>query len=225
MAREPNRRKNTQTEKLIAEQLETRGLREPRLLQALREVDRQLFVPESIRDLAYEDQALEISHGQSISQPYIVALMLAAADLRGDELLLDVGTGSGYAAAVASHLVRRVISIERIPALARSAAARLKELGYSHIEVQIGDGTLGWPAEAPYDAILVAAAAPDVPSSLQDQLAPGGRLVLPVGDLDGEQRLLRVTRGRFGRSRTEDLGPVRFVPLIGAQGWPEESRD
>ncbi len=216
-----NRELLRQNQEMVETQVRRRGISDSRLLSALCRVPRNLFVPEGLREYAFTDRALSIEEEQTISQPYIVALMLHAARLQADDKVLDVGTGSGYAAAVASLLVRRVVSIERLPGLARSAQRRLEALGFDNVEVHCGDGTLGYPEEAPYDAILVAASGPTVPEALKKQLALGGRLVLPVGDEDKDQKLLCLLRKSRTEFMTRDLGAVRFVPLVGEQAWPE----
>ena len=194
-----------------------RGIDDPRVLAALGAVPREAFVPEDRRDEAYADRPLPIGDDQTISQPYIVAAMTQALGLRGDERVLEVGTGSGYQAAILRHLVDRVVSIERFADLAAGARARLDALGLDDVAIHVGDGTLGWPSDAPYDAIVVTAAGPRVPPALVDQLAPGGRLVAPVGP-PRRQRLLRLVRTADGVAE-EDLGSVAFVPLVGEQGW------
>ena len=204
-------------ERMVREQIEPRGVTDPRVLDAMRRVPRHLCVPPDYRDLAYSDGPLPIGHGQTISQPYIVAYMTALLRLKGDEKVLEIGTGSGYQAAVLAHLAREVHTVERIPALAEQAAERLRQLGYTNVTVHLGDGTLGLPQFAPYDAILVTAAAPQVPQSLLEQLADGGRLVIPVGSR-GVQYLERWLR--FGDEfHRQVLDPVAFVPLIGEEGW------
>lgn len=204
-------------ERMVREQIEARGVTDPRVLDAMRRVPRHLFVPPDYRDLAYSDGPLPIGHGQTISQPYIVAYMTALLRLKGDEKVLEIGTGSGYQAAVLAHLAREVHTVERIPALAEQARRRLEALGLTNVTVHISDGTLGLPELAPFDAILVTAAAPKVPQSLLDQLADGGRLVIPVGSR-GVQYLERWLR--FGDEfRRQVLDPVAFVPLIGEEGW------
>ena len=206
-----------QRRRMVLQQVAERGIQDTRVLEALGEVPREQFVAGEARDLAYEDCALPIADGQSISQPYMVAAMAEALRLTGAETVLEIGTGSGYAAAVLSRLAARVITVERQPGLAERAAHRLRALGYANVAVQLGDGTRGWLAGAPYAAIVVTAAAPAVPGPLLDQLAESGRLVIPVGR-GRDQQLLRVTRagGRFVR---EELMPCTFVPLIGAAGW------
>jgi len=191
-----------------------------RVLAAIGRVPRELFVPNDSRQLAYEDIPLPIGYGQTISQPFIVALMTQGLGLRGNEKVLEVGTGSGYQAAVLAELARRVITIERHRALADSARALLESLGYRNVEVKLAGKTLGWPEEAPYDAILVTAGAPGIPPALLEQLAVGGRMVIPVGSKE-EQDLLQVRKLRT-RIRTNSLGPCRFVPLVGEGAWSEE---
>ena len=203
----------------VARHLVARGITDPAVLAAMATVPREAFVPPAERRHAYDDRALPIAEGQTISQPYVVALMTEALELAPDDRVLEVGTGSGYAAAVLAGCAGSVVSVERVPALAAAAAAVLADLGVAGVEVHVADGTLGWPAAAPYDAIVVTAGGPDVPAALVDQLAPGGRLVLPAGPL-GRQRLVRVRRTDDGGvGPVEDLGAVAFVPLIGEQGW------
>lgn len=204
---------------MVARQLAARDITDPRVLAAFAEVPRHRFVPPLHHHAAYGDGPLPIGQGQTISQPYMVAVMVQALDLGADDVVLEVGAGSGYAAAVLSRIVRRVVAIERIGALASRARATLAELGYDNVEVVEGDGSLGWPPGAPFDAICVSAAAPGIPPALVEQLAVGGRLVVPVGGHDW-QTLLRVTKEADGATRTDDLGGVRFVPLVGAEGWP-----
>lgn len=206
---------------MVDQQLAARGIEDERVLAAMRAVPREAFVPEAFQDQAYADGPLPIGSGQTISQPYIVALMCEAMKLSGDERVLEIGTGSGYAAAVLGHLAARVDTVERLPELAERAGFQLRQLGMERVHVHCADGSLGWPESAPYDAIVVAAGGPLVPASLKAQLAPGGRLVMPVDSAQGWQELLRVTRVRKDEFRTEQLGDVAFVPLIGEQGWPE----
>ena len=204
---------------MIREHLLGRGIHDPAVLEAMREVPREAFVDEGMQELAYEDHPLPIAGGQTISQPYIVAYMIEALQLSGTERVLEIGTGSGYAAAVLSRIVATVHTIERLGDLASSARQRLELLGYANIIVHEGDGTLGWPEQAPYDAIVVTAGAPKVPKPLLDQLAIGGRLVIPVGSHADLQVLLRVRRTGEHDYHSEELCGVRFVPLIGAAGW------
>lgn len=209
-----------QREAMVQQQLAARGVRSARVLQAMRRVPREAFIGEDWRDDAYRDGPLPIGASQTISQPYVVALMAEALALRGDEVVLEVGTGSGYAAAVLSCLATRVVTVERIASLASSAAQRLAALGYANVQVHCGDGTLGWPDEAPYGGIVVTAAGPQLPPALKAQLAEGAWLVMPVGDDTQLQELLCVQRTGSDRYRRRSLGSVRFVPLLGAQGWP-----
>lgn len=208
---------------MLVHDLEGRGISDRRVLAAMGEVPREEFVAWGERGQAYADRPLPIGHGQTISQPYIVALMLELAELRPDDRLLEVGAGCGYAAAVASRLCAEVVGIERVTALARDARARLVHLGYRNVVVLEGDGTVGWPPGAPFDAIVVSAGAPEVPEALVGQLADGGRLVVPAGTSPWGQQLLRLRRVG-GQVEEEDLGGVSFVPLIGAQGWEERSQ-
>jgi len=202
---------------MVRAQLEQRGIHDGHVLEAMAAVPRHLFVPEEARAQAYGDHALPISEGQTISQPFIVALMAQTVCLDKSDRVLEIGAGSGYAAAVLSLLAGEVYAIERRPALAQSAEARLHELGYTNVHIFTGDGTAGLPAYAPYDGIIVSAAAPWVPQPLREQLAEGGRMVIPVGGRN-EQFLLRVTR-KYHQINTERLGEVRFVPLIGDHAW------
>lgn len=199
---------------MVDRHIAARGIRDVRVLEAFRSVPREAFVPRRLRGRAYADAALPLGSGQTISQPYIVALMLSALTLRGSEKALDVGTGSGYAAALLARLVGEVYTIERDPGLARTAAQRFADLGLEGIHTRVGDGTLGWPARAPFDAIAVAAAAPEVPPALREQLSIGGRLVMPVGPGPEDQYLVRVVREGSDRYSERSLGAVRFVPLI-----------
>jgi protein-L-isoaspartate(D-aspartate) O-methyltransferase len=208
---------------MVERQLAGRGIFDQRVLEAFQSVPREAFVPRPLADLAYHDSALPIGEGQTISQPYVVAVMTEALHLQGNERVLDVGTGSGYAAAVLSRIAREVFTVERRETLATAARERLERLGYGNVHVLHGDGTLGWPAHAPYDAIAVAAGGPQIPRALLEQLAPGGRLVIPVGPDEASQVLTRATRVVANGFRVERLLDVRFVPLIGAQGWQEEA--
>jgi protein-L-isoaspartate(D-aspartate) O-methyltransferase len=208
-----------QREIMIREHLLGRGIRDPEVIAAMRAVPREAFIDELLQEYAYEDHPLAIAEGQTISQPYIVAYMTEALELSPGDRVLEIGTGSGYAAAVLSRIVTTVYTVERLPGLARSARQCLARLGYLNIIVQEGDGTLGWPDHAPYDAIVVTAAAPRVPNALREQLAIGGRLVIPSGATPDWQMLLRLRRQTEDDYLTEELCPVRFVPLIGAEGW------
>jgi protein-L-isoaspartate(D-aspartate) O-methyltransferase len=207
---------------MVRTQIARRGIRDAAVLEAMRSVPREAFVPPEMAEFAYEDHPLPIGEGQTISQPYIVALMTAALRLAPHDRVLEIGTGSGYAAAVLGRIAREVYTIERHGALADAAAARLRALEFTNVHVLHGDGTLGWREHAPYDAIVVAAGGPKVPEALLAQLAVGGRLVIPIGEDKALQTLVRVTRQADGRFTQEDLGDVRFVPLIGAHGWAED---
>ena len=198
--------------RMVTEQIRKRGIRDESVLHALTTVPRHLFIPPAYRDHAYDDGPLPIGQGQTISQPYIVALMSERLELSGDERVLEIGTGSGYQAAVLSLLAKQVYSIEIVPELMSSARELLAQLGYDNVTVLLGDGNLGWEKDSPYDAIIVTAAAPRIPPALLEQLAEGGRLVLPVVRSE-EQHLLRL-RKRNGRIVEENLGLVRFVPLV-----------
>jgi protein-L-isoaspartate(D-aspartate) O-methyltransferase len=202
---------------MVESQLVRRGIKDKRVLDAMRKVPRHLFIPEDMRDLAYCDGPLPIGHGQTISQPYIVALMTELLELTGQETVLELGTGSGYQAAILSCLVPQVYSIERHAALAQQAEKVLSELGYDNVVISVGDGTLGWPEHSPYEAIIATAAAPDIPQPLTDQLADGGRLVAPVGSR-WSQVLVKVKRQGETLAR-EHLTAVAFVPLVGKYGW------
>jgi protein-L-isoaspartate(D-aspartate) O-methyltransferase len=202
---------------MVEDQIAARGVGSPAVLAAMRKVRREGFVPEHLAELAYRDSPLPIGEHQTISQPYIVAFMIAALGLRGGERVLEVGTGSGYAAAVLAEIAGEVYTIERHAQLAHSASERLARHGYTNIRVRHGDGTLGWPEAAPFDAIVVAAGGREIPPALEEQLAIGARLVIPVGDVVGSQTLLRVTRLDARRCSREELAGVRFVPLVGAQ--------
>ena len=204
---------------LVAE-LQAKGIRDLAVLRAIAQVPRHLFVPESLRHRAYEDSALPIAEGQTISQPWVQARSLELARLTGRERVLEIGTGSGYQTALLTQLADQVFSVERIPALAQAARDALAAAGVRHVTVMVGDGSLGWRPYAPYDAIIVAAASPDVPAPLVDQLTPGGRLILPIGDRDS-QTLTLVTRDG-DRVRVEPISDVRFVPLLGQFGFAAE---
>jgi protein-L-isoaspartate(D-aspartate) O-methyltransferase len=202
---------------MVEQQLVSRGITDERVLDAMAQVPRHLFVPEAWRDEAYADKALPLEDGQTISQPYVVALMAQALRLKGDERLLEIGSGSGYAAAVLSLLVHEVYAVEVREDLAESAEQRLKQLGYHNVQIFVADGSAGLPAYAPYDAISVAAAAPWVPKALREQLSNEGRIIIPVGGIN-EQLLLRLKR-YDNELRPERLNGVRFVPLVGEFAW------
>jgi protein-L-isoaspartate(D-aspartate) O-methyltransferase len=208
-------------EDMVRLHLAARGISDPRVLDSFRAVPRESFVPERLTEFAYEDAPLPIGQGQTISQPYIVAVTVQALALKGDERVLEVGTGSGYAAAVLARAARHVYTIERVRELAESAKERLARLGFANVEVTCGDGSLGWPEHAPYDAIAVAAGGPRAPAALLSQLAIGGRLVIPIGDDESSQVLTRITRQGETQFETEPLADVRFVPLIGEQAWDD----
>ena len=210
----------TRRERMVSEQLQARGIRDPRVLSAMRKVPRERFVDESMRERAYEDSPLPIGYGQTISQPYMVARMCELCELSGDEAVLEIGAGSGYQAAVLSTLARQVYAVELRPELGKRCAERMQTLGYANVEVGVFDGTHGWRERAPFDAILVAAGAPESPPLLVDQLADGGRLVIPVGPRQG-QRLAIVTR-RGTEFTTEWATPCSFVDLVGKYGWGGE---
>jgi len=207
---------------MVEDQLRRRGIRDRRVLEALAKVPRHRFVPEGLQDYAYDDGPLSIGESQTISQPYMVALMTECLALQPEDRVLEVGTGSGYQAAVLAELVREVHSIERIPVLYERAARHLSDLGYRNARLHMGDGSLGLPEHSPYEGILVTAGAPDIPAALVGQLAPGGRLVVPVGG-PYHQTLFRVVRDREGIRKESVTGCV-FVPLIGAQGWEEKAK-
>ena len=208
-----------QREAMVERQLKRRGIGEELILNAFREVPREAFVSPANAHMAYGDHPLPIEAGQTISQPYIVALMIQAAGLKPGDRVLEVGAGSGYAAAVMSRIARRVVGIERQHALVEVARERMERLGFGNVEIVEGDGTMGWPSQAPYEAILAAASGSHVPEALIAQIAPGGSIVMPVGDPGWVQKLVKVTRRADGSLDQADLGEVRFVPLIGAEGW------
>lgn len=205
--------------RMVDEQLAKRGIADRLVLDAFRRVPRHEFVPPDLIDKAYADGPLPIGDGQTISQPYVVAITVEKLGLQGHERVLEIGAGSGYAAAILGAIAREVVTVERLEALAIAAAERLARLGFANVHVRHGDGTLGWPANAPYEAICVAAGAPRPPRALLDQLAVGGRLVVPHGPMD-LQKLARITRRDEVTYDEEDLGGVRFVPLVGTEGWP-----
>lgn len=205
-------------EAMVTTQIERRGIADPRVLAAMRAVPRELFVPQARADEAYDDRALPIGAGQTVSQPYMVAVMTQALRLTPTSRVLEVGTGSGYQAAILGSIAASVVSIERLPALAEAARQRLAALGFDRVTVVVGDGTDGYPPAAPYDAIVVTAGAPHVPGALRDQLADGGRLVVPVGT--ARQQDLQVIERRGGTFLTSAGDGCIFVPLVGRDGWP-----
>jgi protein-L-isoaspartate(D-aspartate) O-methyltransferase len=201
-------------ERMVERQLRARGVQDERVLEAFREVPREVFVEPGLEQVAYTDAPLPIGESQTISQPFVVALMVEALEIRPSDRVLEVGAGSGYAAAILSRLASQVYAIERHPSLARQARERIERLGYGNVKLRAGDGTLGWPEAAPFDAILVSAGGADVPPALVEQLARGGRIAIPIGT-SSEQELIRITKSDDGRLGTQNLGPVMFVPLIG----------
>jgi protein-L-isoaspartate(D-aspartate) O-methyltransferase len=211
-------------EAMVERQLRRRGITRQAVLDAFLEVPREEFVAPEHAHLAYGDHPLPIEAGQTISQPYIVALMIDAAGIKAGDRVLEVGAGSGYAAAVISRIAAEVIGIERQSELVEVARRRMERLGYGNVMIVEGDGTRGWPEGAPFDAILAAASGSHVPPPLIEQLAPGGRLVMPLGGQGWIQQLVKVTKRPDGSLDTEDLGGVRFVPLIGEEGWAESGR-
>lgn len=213
---------STLRRRMVEQYIAARGVSSPAVLEAMGCVPREEFLPGNLREFAYEDAPLPIGEGQTISQPYIVAFMVEALALEGGEKVLEIGAGSGYAAAVLGEIADEVYTVERIGQLAEKAAAVLADLGYSNVHVLHGDGTLGWEEYAPYDAIIVAAGGPDIPDSLRRQLKVGGRLVMPVGQNPRIQELVRVTRLSEEEFESEDMAGVRFVPLVGAEGWAPE---
>jgi protein-L-isoaspartate(D-aspartate) O-methyltransferase len=206
---------------MVERQLKSRGITEPRILEAFLEVPREAFVSPGYAHLAYGDHPLPIEAGQTISQPYIVALMIEAAGIKVGDKVLEVGAGSGYAAAVIGRIAGKVMAIERQHDLVEVARERLTRLGYDNVTIVEGDGTRGCADEAPFDAILAAASGSHVPQPLIDQLAPGGRIVMPVGSPGWVQELVKVTKRADGTVERQDLGGVRFVPLIGEEGWKD----
>jgi len=200
-----------QREEMIKFQIEARGIKDKKVLAAMKKVKRHLFVPPGLRNFAYYDQPLPIGQGQTISQPYVVALMTELLLLKGDEKVLEIGTGSGYQAAILAEIAGEVYTIEILPVLAQSSERLLDQLGYKNIKVKCGDGYQGWPEQAPFDAIIVTCAPPNIPQALIDQLADGGRLVIPLGE---EVQELKVLVKKKGKIEIEDIIPVRFVPMV-----------
>lgn len=208
---------------MVDRQIAGRGIADRSLLDAMRSVPREAFVPEHLAAMAYDDSPLPIEACQTISQPYIVALMIEAAGIGPRDHVLEIGAGSGYAAAVIGQIAATVVAVERHGELARLAAERMKRLGYGNVRIIEGDGSAGWPGEAPYDAILAAASGPHVPNALKEQLAIGGTLVMPIGEPHAVQSLVKLTRTGADDFAQVDLGAVRFVPLIGSHGWEGEA--
>ena len=208
---------------MVDYQIQARGVDDPLVLAAMRKVPRHLFVPREYEQSAYDDRPLPIGYGQTISQPYMVAIMTQALKLEGDERILEVGTGSGYQAAILAEIADHVVSVERIPELAERATRILRNLGYMNVEVIVGDGSRGYAERAPYDGIIVTAGAPDIPQVLIDQLADGGRLVIPVGN-SFQQTLTRVTR-KGDETKIERLEGCVFVPLVGKYGWRDDNSE
>lgn len=214
---------SAERDEMVRHQIEARGVRDQLVLQAMRKVPREMFVPKNLREFAFDDAPLPIAEEQTISQPYIVAFMIEALGLKGGEKVLEIGTGSGYAAAVLSEIALDVYTVERIRKLADQAKAALKAADCFNVHVLYGDGTRGWPEHAPYDAIVVAAGGPQVPEALKQQLKIGGRLVIPVGTTRTNQELVRGTRISETKFKTEEIADVRFVPLLGDEGWMEST--
>lgn len=223
MSQPPNENQDhyftAQRAEMVNKQLRKRGIRNRSVLHAMGTVPREAFVPKSLHEYAYADRPLPIGCKQTISQPFVVAVMLSGLELEPTDRVLEVGTGSGYAAALLGQIVQEVYTVERHDALAENAARQLAALGYSHVHVKQGDGTLGWAEHAPFNAILVSCGGPFVPPSLKDQLAINGRLLMPVGGRDGKQKLVRVIRIAPNQYRQKSHGAVSFVPIIGAEGW------
>ena len=208
--------------RMVEKQIAGRGIRDPAVLDAMRLVPREMFVEKGFEMFAYNDCPLPIGKGQTISQPYMVALMIEAAEVKPDDTVLEIGAGLGYATAILSRIAAHVIAVERHASLAAGAAERLQRLGYDNIDLHCGDGSRGWPKAAPFGAILVSAAAPEVPHALKEQLAIGGRLLIPVGPEEGRQMLLKIVRKGPDDFTTQTLGAVIFVPLISERGGTED---
>lgn len=208
-------------QRMVHHQIRGRGVDDPRLLEAMETVPRERFVDEKFQMLAYRDGPVPIGHGQTISQPYVVALMTMALQVKPGDRILEVGTGSGYQAAVLAQMGAKVFTVERFDDLAEKARHRLAEAGYNDVAVMTGDGSRGLDEHAPFDGILVTAAGPTIPTTLLEQLRPGAHLVIPVEETKGRQRLVCITRRTDGRYDRKDLGQVAFVPLIGEEGWEE----
>jgi protein-L-isoaspartate(D-aspartate) O-methyltransferase len=206
-------------DRMAAEQLVGRGISDKKVLEAFRKVERHKFIPEEFRDNAYQDHPLPIGEGQTISQPYMVALMTESLNLKGGEKILEIGAGSGYQAAILAGIAKEVYSVERVEALAKKAESLLKELGYNNVKIKVGDGTMGWPENAPYDGIIVTAGAPKIPDAYIDELNIGGRLVIPVGGAFSQA--LTIVEKKPGGIQTRELCGCVFVPLVGKEGWRE----
>ncbi|MFW6169747.1 MAG: protein-L-isoaspartate(D-aspartate) O-methyltransferase [Planctomycetota bacterium] len=215
----------TQERQRLADEIERQGIRDPAVMDAMRSVPREAFLPPRLHEFAYRNAPLPIGNEQTISQPFVVALMTAALELDSGDRVLEIGTGSGYAAAILGQIVQEVYTVERYRELAEKARACLEKEGYTNVHVLHGDGTEGWPEYAPYDAIIVAAGAPAAPPPLLDQLRVGGRLVIPVGRHRNVQELLRIRKRGDGDYKEESLGGVRFVPLVGTSGWNDNPMD
>jgi protein-L-isoaspartate(D-aspartate) O-methyltransferase len=211
-------------EEMVASQIAGRGIHDVNVLAAMRAVPREAFVSEEYAKYAYDDGPLPTMEGQTISQPYVVALMIQALQIKATDHVLEIGTGSGYAAAVVSRIAAQVYTVERLESLATYAQQQLEILGYDNVHVHHGDGTLGWAEHAPYDAIIVAAGGPTVPQALKEQLKIAGQMIIPVGSEQRAQRLIKVTRISDQEYEEQTLSHVRFVPLIGVQGWEKENR-
>jgi protein-L-isoaspartate(D-aspartate) O-methyltransferase len=213
-----------QRDRMVSQQIAGRGIHDPLVLAAMRDVPREAFVAENYGEFAYDDGPLPILEGQTISQPYVVALMIELLKLQHSDRVLEIGTGSGYAAAILSRIASEVYTVERVASLVDYARNNIEALGYGNVWVLHGDGTLGWPEHSPYDAIIVAAGGPSVPKALKDQLSIGGRIIMPVGREQRSQRLVQVVRESEQDFEEKKLSYVRFVPLIGKQGWEKEKR-
>ncbi|MCD6213751.1 MAG: protein-L-isoaspartate(D-aspartate) O-methyltransferase [Candidatus Desulfofervidus sp.] len=207
-------------ERMVRDQIEARGIKDKRLLNVMRKIPRHLFVEEALREQAYNDYPLPIGEGQTISQPYIVALMTEALELKGQEKVLEIGTGCGYQTAILAELAQSVFTIERLPTLMQRAKAILDSLGYFNVAYKTGNGTLGWPEVAPFQGIIVTAAAPEIPQPYVEQLEPGGKMVIPLGD-KFSQVLYKIIKLPDGRIKKQYLCGCRFVPLVGIYGWSE----
>jgi protein-L-isoaspartate(D-aspartate) O-methyltransferase len=205
---------SAQRENMVRDQIAARGIRNARVLKAMRAAPRHLFMPSDVRSQAYQDRPVPIGYGQTISQPYIVAFMSDALEVRPEHRVLEIGTGSGYQAAILADLAAEVYTIEIVPNLAKSSAETLKQLGYKNVFVRAGDGYQGWPEKAPFDRIILTAAPPELPPVLIDQLKPGGILLAPVGKSTFDQEIVRVSKAADGRVTTRSLLPVRFVPMV-----------